>query len=76
MEEVTFNKNDLLELIRGIFKETLIEVLTQRRDLLEDALLDAFEDIGLVRAIEDGKTGEYVSKDEFLKKIDLKIASL
>ena len=76
MEEVTFNKNDLLELIRGIFKETLIEVLTQRRDLLEDALLEALEDIGLVRAIEDGKTGGYVSKDEFLEKIDLKIASL
>ena len=75
-EEVTFNKNELLELIRGIFKETLIEVLTQRRDLLEDAMLEAFEDIGLVRAIEDGKTGEYMSKDEFLKKIDLKIASL
>lgn len=76
MEEVTFNKNELLELIRGIFKETLIEVLTQRRDLLEDAMLEAFEDIGLVRAIEDGKTGEYMSKDEFLKKVDLKIANL
>ncbi len=75
MEEVTFNKNELLELIRGIFKETLIEVLTQRRDLLEDAMLEAFEDIGLARAIEDGKIGEYISKDEFLKKIDLKIAS-
>ncbi len=75
MESIVLDKNELIELMRGLIRETLIEVLTQRRDLLEDAFLEAIEDIGLAGAIEDGRTGEYVSKDEFLEKIELKMAS-
>jgi lipoate-protein ligase B len=54
-------------------KETFIDVLTDRKDLIEDAVIEAIEDIGLGVAMEEGRTGEYVDKDEFMRKLDSKI---
>jgi lipoate-protein ligase B len=54
-------------------KETFIDVLTDRKDLIEDAVIEAIEDIGLGVVMEEGRTGEYVDKDEFMRKLDSKI---
>ncbi len=48
METITINSDDLKKLIR----ETFIDVLTARKDLIEDAVADAIEDIGLGRAMD------------------------
>jgi len=37
-----------------------MSVLTERKDLLEDAVSEAILDMKLVLAIEEGDTGEYV----------------
>lgn len=62
MATITISKDDLKKLISTTVKESLIEVLTTRKDLLEDALIEAIEDIGLAKAMEEGDTGEYVSE--------------
>ena len=54
-------------------RETIIDVLTKRKDLIEDAIIEAIEDMGLGMAIKEGKTGEYVNSKEFLRKLDIKI---
>lgn len=54
-------------------RETFIDVLTKRKDLIEDAIIEAIEDMGLGMAIKEGKTGEYVNSKEFLRKLDIKI---
>lgn len=65
METILIDKSELKELM----KESLIEVLTERKDLLESALLEAIEDIGLGKAIHEGDTGEYVDEEVIFKKL-------
>lgn len=50
--------------IKGLVKEALIEVLQDRRDLIRDVLDEALEDIGLLKAIEEGRHSEEVSREE------------
>ena len=59
--QATINGDEL----KIILKEALVEVLQERRDLLQNAMEDALEDIALSRAIESEKNSEVVSRDEF-----------
>ena len=65
----TINRNELKEVIR----ETFIEVLSERKDLIEEAVIAAMEDIGLARAIEEGDKGEFIDMNEFKKNLASKI---
>jgi lipoate-protein ligase B len=71
METITTNRKEL----KKIMRETFVDVLTNRRDLIEDAVLEAIEDVGLAKAIEAGRRGEYVDTKKFLKKLDAKVKS-
>ena len=55
--------------LRNIMKEAMISVLTERRDLLEDAVSEAILDMKLGLAIEEGDTGEYVPESEVFSKL-------
>ena len=68
METITMSRNE----IKRLMKETFIDVLTDRKDLIEDAVIETIEDIGLGVAMEEGRTGEYVDKDEFMRKLSTK----
>jgi hypothetical protein len=65
METQGISKSELRELM----KEALISVLTERKDLLEDAVSEAILDMKLGLAIEEGDTGEYVPESEVLSKL-------
>jgi len=69
METLTIKSNEL----RQIMRETFIDVLTNRRDLIEDAVIEVIEDIGLGIAMEEGRTGEYRDAVMFTKKLDERI---
>ncbi len=71
METVTISRNELKKLMR----ETFIDVLTNRKDLVEDAVIEALEDIGLGIAMEEGRTGEYIDEKEFIRKLGSKVKS-
>jgi len=66
METITLNRDELKRLMR----EAFVEVLTERKDLIENAVIEAIEDIGLGLAMEEGRTGEYVDADDFMRKLD------
>ena len=53
--------------IKSLFKEALVEVIEEERDKLSSILIDALEDIGLSRVIEEGETSEIVSRDEIFE---------
>ena len=55
--------------LKKLMKEAVISVLTERKDLLEDAVSEAILDMKLGLAIEEGDTGEYVSESEILSKL-------
>jgi lipoate-protein ligase B len=71
METIAISRDELKKLMR----ETFIDVLTNRKDLVEDAVIEALEDIGLGIAMEEGRTGEYIDEKEFIRKLASKVKS-
>jgi len=59
--------------LKNLFKEAITEVLESRPDLIENALLNAMEDIAFVRAIKEGDKKEYASYNELMRVMDKKI---
>ena len=53
--------------LKELFKEALVEVLEERRDLMRAVMEEALEDIALVRAIEQGEGTAEVSRDEIFR---------
>ncbi|MGC9520200.1 MAG: hypothetical protein ACP5FP_11190 [Desulfuromonadaceae bacterium] len=56
--------------LRQIVKEAVASVLVDNRDILEDVVSEAILDLKLVQAIEKGDTGNYVSEEEIMHKLD------
>ena len=50
-----------------VFKKALVEVIEENQDLVSFILVDALEDIGLSRAIEEGENSAKVSREEVFK---------
>ena len=53
--------------LKEILKEALVEVLEERRDLIQGLVEEALEDVALARAIEQGEGTDTVSRDEVFK---------
>jgi hypothetical protein len=69
MDTITITRKELKKIIRETFKD----VLTDSKDLISDAVLEAMEDIGLAKAMETGKTGQYVDTNEFKKNLTSRV---
>ncbi|GIK62072.1 MAG: hypothetical protein HND39_15645 [Ignavibacteriota bacterium] len=69
MDTITIKRRELKKLIR----ETFEDVLSDRKDLISEALLEAMEDIGLAKAIESGRTGQFVDTKEFKERLTSRI---
>ncbi len=65
METKEISKSEL----RKIMKEAVTAVLTERKDLLEDAVSEAILDMKLGLAMEEADSGEYVSEESILSKL-------
>ncbi len=65
MEPHNISKSELKELI----KEAIISTLTERSDLLENAVSEAILDMKLGLAMEEGDTGEYCDEKHILSKL-------
>jgi cobyric acid synthase len=57
--------------LKELMKETIVNVLRERRDLLEDALAEVILDMKLALAIEEGDTGEYVAEEIVMSKLTM-----
>jgi hypothetical protein len=55
--------------LKELMKEALISVLTERKDLLQDAVSEAILDMRFGLAMEEGDTGEYVPESEVISKL-------
>ena len=55
--------------LKKLMKDAVISVLTERKDLLEDAVSEAILDMKLGLAMEEGDTGEYAPESEVLPKL-------
>ncbi len=59
MSEVTLNAEQLKRLL----KAALIEILQEQKEVFTDLIIEAMEDIALVKAIEGGESTEIVSRE-------------
>ena len=50
--------------LKKLLKAAVVEVLEERRDLVRDALAEAIEDLGMLRAIKEGSRSAVISRDE------------
>lgn len=55
--------------LKALLKETLVELLEERREEFSELLLEALEDLALSQAIREGEGTGLVDKKEILKII-------
>ena len=53
--------------LKSILEEVLLKVIKENREFFKEILEEVMEDIALCRAIEEGRKGDFVDKDEVLK---------
>lgn len=56
--------------IKEIFKQAILEVLQERKDLLHDAFAEAIEDIALTNAIRDGEATGSATREEVFQALE------
>ena len=52
------------EKTKELLTEVLIDLMKNRRDVLNEIILEALEEVGLASAIEQGKSGDWVPEGE------------
>ena len=50
--------------IKKLFKKAIIEAIEEKKDVVHDLLVDAMEDIAMIRAIHEGESTDSVGKKE------------
>jgi hypothetical protein len=53
--------------LKKLLKAAIVEVLEERRDLVRDALAEAVEDLGMIRAIKEGSRSAPIGRDKVFR---------
>jgi len=66
----TFIHNE--EQLKALFKAAFIEVIEEKKDFFRELVEEVIEEIALVRAIEEGRQTETISREEVFKLFEVK----
>ena len=56
--------------IKNLLKAAILEIFQERRYLFQDMIVEALEDIALVKAIDEGKDSEPVSREAIFEILE------
>jgi hypothetical protein len=56
--------------LKGLVKTAVAEVLTERPDLLRDALRDSLEDMAIIRAIQLGEKSPLINRKKIFRRLE------
>lgn len=70
METITMNREDLEKIVQ----ETVWSILDKNKDIINQSVLEALEDMALSLAIEEGNTGIDVDAEEIKKYLSSNIS--
>ena len=56
--------------IKELFKQALVELLQERKDLLRELIAEVLDDLALLRAIKEGEDTETVGKEDVLRVLE------
>lgn len=60
------------EKLKDLLRETLVEVIEQKRGMFHDVVAEAIEDIILTNAIKEGESTESTSREDVFEIIEKK----
>jgi len=66
MSSVTLDERQ----IKDLFKQAVLELFQERRDLLYDLFAEVIEDLALANAIKEGESTETVSRAEVFRILE------
>ncbi|MGO9272348.1 MAG: hypothetical protein ACLQOO_19320 [Terriglobia bacterium] len=58
------------ERLKRLLKAAMLEVLEERKELLQEAITEALEDVALSRAIEEGLSTKTVGREEVFHALE------
>ena len=58
--------------LKELFKQAITEVIEEKRSLVHDLLVEAMEDLAMMRAIQDGEESAPASREEVFRILDQK----
>ena len=56
--------------IKLLLKDAVVEVLEERHDLLRQALQESLEEMGLLRAIQEGEKSPLMSRKKIFRRLE------
>ena len=56
--------------IKHLLKDAVVEVLEERHDLLREALQESLEEMGLLRAIQEGEKSPLTSRKKIFRRLE------
>ena len=57
--------------LKKLLKEAVEEVLVENKELFSDLILEAVEDIALIKAIKEGENSQTVGREEIFKILNM-----
>ncbi|PSN16184.1 hypothetical protein C7293_03970 [filamentous cyanobacterium CCT1] len=66
MSELSLSETQL----KNLMKTAILEIFQERRDIFQDLIVEALEDIALIKAIDEGKDSESVSRDTIFSLLE------
>lgn len=61
--ELTVNENKMKELIKG----ALVEMMSEKKGVFQEILIEAIEEVGLINAIKEGRKNNFVDEERIMK---------
>jgi hypothetical protein len=55
--------------IKELFKQAMLEVFEERKDLIYDMFAEVIEEVALARAIKEGESTESVAREEVFQSL-------
>ncbi len=56
--------------VKELFKQAILELFQEQRDLLSDLFAEVLEDLALVNAIQEGESSETISRAEVFQILE------
>lgn len=56
--------------LKRLVKEALVEILEERPELISEAIVDALEDVAMLKAIQEGENSASVPKERIARLLD------
>lgn len=71
METITIDNAKL----KDLFKQAIIEAVEEKKEVVHDLIMEAMEDLAMVRAIEEGETSGSARRSDIFDILDGKEGS-